>query len=455
MATFTTEDETYNNDNDNNSKNENISSILPTLGKFEDLNLIKIIERWSSLPDLPLEDATDIEKEKVEILRANVLKAQGLKEPPKGTWKNHHYRKGQMLCYLRARGGDVDLATKRALECIDFLNTVFEKAKEYEGYPQSKKDLFNQSEPQGIFGKDKRGASVLYYKYGNSDRGSVVQRVGWDFFSCWDWRFALYYWDTLFQDGIENGVFLQGRTWVMDCEGISYARIIRGRWLAPKQTGKFPGGEHPMPEGIKHCFVRNTPWIVQKVYNWLKRFLPERTQRKVRFFSKSDDEKYLEALLKEVDSDQIPVCFGGTSKIKWPYSNGPDLGNVTEDEHEKINVSTIETVENIVQPNSTCLVEIKIVSKDINISIEALNVNSGSKEIIVEDVKITSVEGWRSFRCQIPKEIKKENFVPGEQSFKLMVTFDNSFSWLYGKTVLYRFVLLEEEVLEEEDSQNN
>ena len=98
MATFTTEDETYNNDNNNNSKNENISSILPTLGKFEDLNLIKIIERWSSLPDLPLEDATDIEKEKVEILRANVLKAQGLKEPPKGTWKNHHYRK--VKCYV-------------------------------------------------------------------------------------------------------------------------------------------------------------------------------------------------------------------------------------------------------------------------------------------------------------------------------------------------------------------
>ena len=45
--------------------------------------MIKIIERWSSLPDLPLEDATDIEKEKVEILRANVLKAQGLKSHQK------------------------------------------------------------------------------------------------------------------------------------------------------------------------------------------------------------------------------------------------------------------------------------------------------------------------------------------------------------------------------------
>ena len=44
--------------------------------------------------------------------------------------------------------------------------------------------------PQGILGKDKRGASVLYHKYGKSDRGALVGRVGFDFFSCYDWRFV-------------------------------------------------------------------------------------------------------------------------------------------------------------------------------------------------------------------------------------------------------------------------
>ena len=78
------------------------------------------------------------EKQKVETVRANILKAKGLKEPPTGTWKNHHYLRGQILCYLRARNGDVREATKRAIECMGFVDVVFEKANEYEEFPQSK-----------------------------------------------------------------------------------------------------------------------------------------------------------------------------------------------------------------------------------------------------------------------------------------------------------------------------
>lgn len=421
---------------------------LPIAGSFEQLDLTKVKERWSSLPDLPLENATDVEKEKVQAVRANILKAQGLDEPPKGTWKNHHYLKGQILCYLRARDGDVNLATERALECISFVSTIFEKAKEYEGYPKSKKELWNKNEPQGIFGKDKRGASVLYYKYGNSDRGALVQRVGFEFFSCWDCRYALYYWDTMFQESIANGVFLHGRTWVIDCEGISYARIVRGRWLPPKQTAQFPNGEHPMPEGIKYVFVRNAPWIVQKAFQWVKRFLPENTQRKIFLFSKNEETNYMEALLREIDSDQIPVCFGGTSKIKWPFSNGANLNDVSDGGHSSINVSTKETVEAVVQPNSTCLVEIKVVSKDINVSIEVLCGDSEKREMVHEVSRVKSVEGWRSFRYNnIPEEKKGggEATTKGEQPCKLIVTLDNSFSWLHGKTVLYRFITLKEE----------
>ena len=262
-----------------------ISSTLPIGGSFEELDIARIKERWSSLPDLPLENATDLEKQKVETVRANILKAKGLKEPPTGTWKNHHYLRGQILCYLRSRNGDVREATKRAIECMGFVDVVFEKANEYEEFPQSKRVLYEENEPQGIFGKDKRGASVLYHRYGKSDRGALVGRVGFDFFSCYDWRWCLYYWDTLFQDSIANGVFLHGRSWVIDCEGITYAKILRSRWIGPKLAELYPGGEDPTPEGLRYVFVRNTPWIVQKAYEWSKPFLPERTQKKVFLFS--------------------------------------------------------------------------------------------------------------------------------------------------------------------------
>ena len=76
---------------------------------------------------------------------------------------------------------------------------------------------------------------------------------------------------------------------MIDCDGITYAKILRSRWIGPKQTELYPGGEHPMPEGLKYVFVRNTPWIVQKAYQWLKRFLPENTQKKFFLFSKNDE----------------------------------------------------------------------------------------------------------------------------------------------------------------------
>ena len=219
-----------------------LADIFPSTGNFLEFNLDEMCKRWASLPELPLETATDEQKEKVEILRANVMKAKGITAPP-NDWTRHHYLRGQMFCYLKARNGDVELGTKRALECIDFMDTVYKKAVEYDSYPKFKRDLWEKNMPQGHFGKDKRGASVLYFKYGKSDQGALVRNLGFDFFVSTDWKRALYYWDTLFQESIDQGVFLEGRTWVLDCEGISYTKILRSRWIAPKQKENFPGGE--------------------------------------------------------------------------------------------------------------------------------------------------------------------------------------------------------------------
>ena len=167
-----------------------------------------------------------------------------------------------------------------------------------------------------------------------------------------------------------------------------------------------------MPEGIKYVFVRNTPWIVQKTYQWLKRFLPENTQKKIFLFSKNDEKKYLEALFREIEPDQVPVCFGGSSKVRWPFSNGTSLGDESDDDHESINVATTETVETTVPPNSTCLIEMKVVSKDINVWIEA-DATDGSKEVVQEKVRITSIEGWRSFRYSTKETRKAEMGMQG------------------------------------------
>ena len=421
-----------------------VSSILPIGGSFEEINIAKIKERWSSLPDLPLENATDLEKEKVETVRANILKAKGLKEPPTGTWKNHHYLRGQILCYLRARNGDVCEATKRAIECMDFVDVVFEKAKEYEEFPQSKRVLLR-----------KTNRKVYLEKIKEVPLSSIIGMVRAIEVHLWEEWVLTSFHATIGVLFVLLG-YVVSRQYCKWC--ISSWKILgdRLRWyyvrknfkvsLDSTKTNIFPGGEHPMPEGIKYVFVRNTPWIVQKAYQWLKRFLPENTQKKVFLFSKNDEKKYLEALFREIEPDQVPVCFGGSSKVRWPFSNGTSLGDESDDEHESINVATTETVETIVPPNSTCLIEMKVVSKDINVWIEALDATDGSKEVVQEKVRITSIEGWRSFRYSTQETMNAgdgDAGKSGQHSSKLMVTFDNSFSWLLGKTIYYRFVVLD------------
>ena len=117
----------------------------------------------------------------------------------------------------------------------------------------------------------------------------------------------------------------------------------------------------------------------------------------------------------------MPVCFGGSSKVRWPFSNGTSLGDESDDEHESINVATTETVETIVPPNSTCLIEMKVVSKDINVWIEALDATDGSKEVVQEKVRITSIEGWRSFRYSTQETVNAGDGDAGKRTAFLQV----------------------------------
>ena len=50
------------------------------------------------------------------------------------------------MLFEGARNGDVCEATKRAIECMDFVDVVFEKAKEYEEFPQSKRVLYEEND---------------------------------------------------------------------------------------------------------------------------------------------------------------------------------------------------------------------------------------------------------------------------------------------------------------------
>jgi hypothetical protein len=146
----------------------------------------------------------------------------------------------------------------------------------------------------------------------------------------------------------------------------------------------------------------------------------------------------MERLLAEIDSDQIPACFGGTCKVPWPFGDGGEI--VDEGEYETMHVSKLEVAKTTVAPKTTCLVEVKVVSRDINLKIEVAGDGAGGGDttvVVCDNVKVKSVEGWRSFQYTMPAN--------AETHRTLSVTFDNSFSWLLGKTVHYRFLTLEQQ----------
>merc|ERR1712146_863664 len=122
--------------------------------------------------------------------------------------------------------------------------------------------------------------------------------------------------------------------------------------------------------------------------------------------------------------------------VPWPFGDGGEI--TEEDDYKTIDVSKLEVVKTTVAPNTTCLVEMKVVSKDINVRIEVNDESSQDTEatILYDNVKVRSMEGWRSFQYVAPETIKNP--------ITLSVTFDNSFSWLLGKTVNYRIISLDQ-----------
>ncbi len=109
--------------------------------------------------DLPLEDATPAEESAVAKMLADLLGRQGLDRPPDG-WRRQHYTRGRLLSYLRSRNGDRKKAVERCIECMEFMDSTVELARGYEAAAEHQRELSHAAMQGGMFGVDRRGASV-------------------------------------------------------------------------------------------------------------------------------------------------------------------------------------------------------------------------------------------------------------------------------------------------------
>lgn len=157
----------------------------------------ELVQRWSSLPALPIEGMTAQEAEGVRTLRAAVLERQGLAQAPTG-WAGYYYTDRCMLTYLRNRPtiekavGRAVCATPTGLEagllagckpgpacppplrltrpglalaqiaCMKAADEHLERARRHEEVEAGVKELQDSWHPILQFGKDRRRCSVTY-----------------------------------------------------------------------------------------------------------------------------------------------------------------------------------------------------------------------------------------------------------------------------------------------------
>ena len=287
------------------------------------------IERtWAQMRDPPLEDVVSAEeKAKLPPLKAAILQLMGLDAPPTG-FRAHHFTDWKLLCYLRARGGDVPKSAARAVECIEYLEQGLARLRTYETSASADhRELLRQNMPNGILGKDRRGAGVMYQRMGMWDVPGIGRETGLDTYIAGLWFEVWWSWHLLYQESIAAGVALVGRLYVVDLAGMYLSRAMRNISYGKQITATFPGKEHPIPEGMSKCIVTNAPWYVERVWSALKYsgVIPARTLAKVSIFS--DEAKFLAELSKHVDLDQVPSLFGGSSAAPWPFAEGGDVPN--------------------------------------------------------------------------------------------------------------------------------
>lgn len=233
---------------------------------------------------------------------------------------------------LRARGGDVDQAADRFVECLPAVDAALRYAQAYEAAPAERRQLRDQYSPVGIFGCDKRGAPVMYSRLGLADTPGLVRETSLEFFVQAEFYHNLLLWDALARQSVAQGVALQGALFVIDISGcytsMAYAAYkVMSEVVATAEV--YPAGEHPMPEGMRKCLVCGAPWWMGRVWQVVQMLLPARTIAKFSLYRDDAHDDFMAELTSRVDLDQIPKWCGGQAEERWPYGEGGELPDTT------------------------------------------------------------------------------------------------------------------------------
>jgi hypothetical protein len=284
-------------------------------------------QRAASTPDLPLEETLSaVESARLEELHSALLKALLVDSVPTD-WRRSFFTRARLLTYLRADRGDVKRAAVRAERGCTFCKDMWRRAYDWEAQPDEVKRLYELA-AWGPHGYDKRGCSVTYYKLGMLDLGGLVRESSFELYLAWDSYCCLMTYDMYVREGLAHGkAYTLGKIVVADIGGLNLTRALKTVRVANRQNKIFPAGEHPFPELTRCIYVIGMPWAADHLWQLCKRLMPARDVARVRIFGqgKAAHSKFVAEFEQLVETDQVPVLFGGTNRQPWAYGMGGDV----------------------------------------------------------------------------------------------------------------------------------
>lgn len=247
--------------------------------------------------------------------------------PPLQSWEQVIYSRWIVHLLLLWQRSE-SKAAALSIPTMKKMCSLIETARRYEAEShdhQSRAMRYNAFE---VFGVDRRGCSVQYFRPALSDAHSFERELGHEAYCRHMDAFTLFFWDCRYREALASGRHSR-IVFVIDCTGYDFSALRRtwsGLATASKWMKMYPGGQGPL-DGVRLTLVRNAPAMLAPVFWAIMLMVPSSVREGYKIFSSRSDEAFRQALFEHVDPSQVPRSMGGDCDqhfaLDFDFNNTP------------------------------------------------------------------------------------------------------------------------------------
>ncbi|OXA55950.1 SEC14-like protein 3 [Folsomia candida] len=377
-----------------------------------------------------------------------------------------------LIRWLRARNLDVAKAEEMLRFSLQWrqendIDTILERY-------QMPEDLRERA-PIAYCGLSNEGCAVFVVPFGRHDTRYGLEKYGIEVMERYQTYNMEEFAKLLRDEGIKHGRKVTQMIEIADCEGYSYwqmsSKLCREYVIKMQQQM----GNH-YPELIRYVMIVNAAKIFVTLFSMLKVVIPKNTLEKIEIFG-PDPEKWKAVVRQKFPVENIPTHWGGTLEgvdeycsghemwIQGPKDMRPLMRGLTEadaDFHKTTINARDKFIKTVQVTEKSTILEWKFKTNNYNIAFQVNlvpnnnsattsnkiinNFSTGSKR---KDDRVAIIVPYS--RVDAHKAVQEGSHcceVTGTYAF----IFDNSFSLMKNKTLLYQVIAVDPEPDKFEDS---